>query len=128
MKTVTALLLVACAVGCGASPTPPATSPTSETAPSTPTGATSKQAQDEAARKLSHDECLSLGTTIADACRDTNTRSAQIEGWCSDIVAGVGTGSWIADCEKHVKYMDAMCITSNTSVRAMMDCDSEVQR
>jgi hypothetical protein len=123
MKTsaVTILLLVAGAAACGASSTPPSKTPPSE-------GAASEQPKDEATRSLSEDECKSLGQSIIDACHGTNTRSAQFEGWCGDVVHGVDTGSWVADCVKHVKYMDAVCITSNTSIRSMMDCDSAVSR
>jgi hypothetical protein len=91
-------------------------------------GATSAQGQDEATRALTHDECLSLGQSITEACHGTNTRSAQFEGWCSDVITGIDTGTWVADCEKHIRYMDAVCITSNTSIRAMMDCDAAIQR
>lgn len=124
MKTsaVTILLLLAGAAACGASTTPAAKNAE---------GATSQQAthqQDEATRPLTDDECKALGQSITDACHGTNTRSAQFEGWCTDVIHGIDTGSWLADCAKHIKYMDAVCITSNTSIRSMMDCDSAVSR
>jgi hypothetical protein len=120
MKSAAVLLLVGAA--CGTSAAPLAKSPTMSE------GTTSPQASDEATRPLTNDECKSLGQSIVDACHGTNTRSAQFEGWCSDVIHGVDTGTWTADCEKHVKYMDAVCITSNTSIRSMMDCDAAVQR
>jgi hypothetical protein len=121
-SAVTILLLLAGAAACGASTTSTAT------APKTAEGAASKQGQDEATRALTEDECKELGQSITDNCHGTNTRSAQFEGWCTDVIHGVDTGSWIADCVKHVKYMDAVCITSNPSIRSMMDCDSAVSR
>jgi hypothetical protein len=89
-------------------------------------GAASQQGKDEATRALSEDECKSLGQSIIEVCHGQNTRSAQFEGWCSDVVHGNDTGTWVADCAKHMKYMDAVCITSNTSIRSMMDCDAAV--
>jgi len=91
-------------------------------------GAASQQGKDEATRALTEEECKSLGQSIIDACHGQNTRSAQFEGWCSDVVHGNDTGTWVADCQKHMKYMDAVCITSNTSIRSMMDCDAAVSR
>jgi hypothetical protein len=120
MKTAALLLLLTGAAAC-ASNTPNARSADSE-------GNTAPQGKDEAARALSEDECKSLGQSIIDACHGQNTRSAQFEGWCSDVVHGVDTGVWISDCEKHMKYMDAVCITSNTAIRSMMDCDAAVTR
>lgn len=129
MKTTAVLLLLAGMAACGGS-TPPANSPISNPEPSTKgaSGSTAAQGQDDPARKLTHEECLSLGESITEACHGQNTRSAELEGWCSDAVAGIGSGSWVSDCEKHIRYMDAVCITSNTSIRSMMDCDAAVQR
>jgi hypothetical protein len=128
MKTL-AVLLLAGAAACGGNTPPPAASPSSTSAGSSePSGATAQQGADNPARKLTHDECLSLGQSVTDSCHGTNTRSAELEGWCSDVIAGIGAGTWVADCEKHVRYMDAVCITSNSSIRSMMDCDAAVQR
>ena len=123
MSKLTISVLLAGAVACGgaSSTTPPAEAPAHH-------GATSAQGNDEASRPLTHEECLQLGQSITDACHGNVTRSNVFEGWCSDVITGIDTGSWVADCEKHVKYMDAVCITSNTSIRSMMDCDSAVQR
>ncbi|HEY1694566.1 MAG TPA: hypothetical protein VGG39_20490 [Polyangiaceae bacterium] len=127
MSKLTISVLLAGAVACGgaSATSSPAEGPASN---GNGNGATSAQGTNEAARALTHEECLSLGQSISDACNGTNTRSAQFEGWCSDVITGIGTGSWVTDCEKHIKYMDAVCITSNTSIRSMMDCDSAVQR
>jgi hypothetical protein len=121
MKTAVLLLLTGAACGTQAAPIAKTPNSVSE-------GTASQQPSDEATRHLTTDECKSLGQSITDACHGTNTRSAQFEGWCSDVMTGIDTGSWIADCEKHVRYMDAVCITSNTSIRSMMDCDAAVQR
>jgi hypothetical protein len=128
MKTAAVLFVLIGATACGANAPPSANSPSSSDSSSESSGATAKQGHDEVTRKLTHDECLSLGESITQACHGTNTRSAQFEGWCSDVITGIDTGTWVADCEKHVRYMDAVCITSNASIRSMMDCDSAVQR
>jgi hypothetical protein len=120
MMRTAALLLLLAGAACASNPAGPAKNESE--------GTTSQQGKDEATRALTQDECKALGQSILDACHGTNTRSAQFEGWCSDVIHGVDTGTWIADCEKHMKYMDAVCITSNTSIRAMMDCDSAVSR
>jgi hypothetical protein len=124
------LLLLAGAAACGGSSPPPAASPSSasESTKESSSGTTAAQGQDDPARKLTHEECLSLGESISQACHGTNTRSAELEGWCSDVIGGIDSGRWVSDCEKHVRYMDAVCITSNTSIRSMMDCDAAVQR
>jgi hypothetical protein len=119
MKTAAIIVILAGAAACGASSAPPAKNAE---------GITSQQPNDEATRSLSEDECKALGQSIIEACHGTNTRSAELEGWCGDVVHGVDSGSWTADCAKHMKYMDAVCITSNTSIRSMMDCDGAVSR
>ena len=92
-------------------------------------GATAEQAADHKAnRPLTKEECEQLGQSIIDTCHGTNTRIATIEGWCGDVVTGVGVGTWVSDCEQHIKYVDAVCFASTDSVRSMMDCDSHVSR
>jgi hypothetical protein len=95
-------------------------------------GATAQQADDaemkKASRPLTHEECQQLGQSIIENCHGTNTRIATIEGWCSDVVAGVGSGTWVADCEKHIKLVDAVCFESSPGPRGMMDCDQAVSR
>jgi hypothetical protein len=130
MKTAAVLLVLAGAAACGGNAPPSAASPSSGSSSSSSdsSGSTAQQGQDNPTRKLTHDECLSLGESITQSCHGTNTRSAELEGWCGDVIAGIGSGTWVADCEKHIRYMDAVCITSNASIRSMMDCDSAVQR
>ena len=115
------LVLVITVAACGSSPPPKAKGPTE--------GATAEQAADhKATRSLSHEECEQRGQSIIDTCHGTNTRIATIEGWCSDVITGVSAGTWVSDCEKHIKYVDAVCFSSTDSVRSMMDCDSSVSR
>jgi hypothetical protein len=111
-------------VACGSAPPPKAHGPDES-----PGGATAGQPADSKAnRPLTHEECQQLGQSIIDTCHGTNTRIATIEGWCSDVITGVSAGSWVSDCEKHVKYVDAVCFASTDSVRSMMDCDQAVAR
>ena len=113
-------LLLACAA-CGGSPAPKAQAPQE-------TGATAQQPPDKANRPLTHEECKQLGQSIIDTCHGTNTRSDVVEGWCSDVITGVDSGNWLSDCEKHIKYVDAVCFAGTDSPKAMMDCDSAVAR
>jgi hypothetical protein len=111
------------AAACGSAPPPRSRGPVEGS------GATAGQPADsKATRPLTHDECQQLGQSIIDTCHGTNTRIATIEGWCSDVVTGVSVGTWVSDCEKHIKYVDAVCFASTDSVRSMMDCDSAVSR
>jgi hypothetical protein len=83
------------------------------------------------ARPLTNGECEALAQWILDACHDrAGHRSAQIDGWCSDIERRTipGDRSWIAECVKNVKYMDNACFRSTTSISNLMDCDSSVSR
>jgi hypothetical protein len=93
-------------------------------------GATSRQAADDGARSLTQGECESLGGWLADACANRpNSRSAQVDGWCSDIIRTVHDGSWMTDdCTKHIKVVDSVCFRSTTIIRALMDCDNSVSR
>jgi len=130
MKPSVLLLLAAGVMGCAGKASVPAASPSPETSTDGPAGATSKQASDDPARALTPDECQSLGEWIAQACQNhENARSAQIDGWCSDMTRGVDGGSWQSgDCAKHVKYMDMVCFRSTTDVGSLMDCDDAVSR
>jgi hypothetical protein len=87
-------------------------------------------AQGGAGRALDQADCQSLAQWLADACQNRpNSRSARVDGWCSDIQQGVESGSWVTgECMKHVKYIDSVCFRSTTSVLNMMDCDDSVQR
>jgi hypothetical protein len=121
MRLGRVLVLVMTVAACGSSSPPKAKGPTE--------GTTAEQAADhKATRPLSHEECDQLGQSIIDTCHGTNTRIATIEGWCSDVINGVSAGTWVSDCEKHIKYVDAVCFASTDSVRSMMDCDSSVSR
>lgn len=127
-STLITLLFIAASAACASTSSTPPPKAAAAPAEATSEGKTSQQPKDEATRQLTEDECRALGQSIIDACHGQNTRQAQFEAWCSDVVHGVDTGTWVADCAKHMKYMDAVCITSNTSIRAMMDCDDAVTR
>ncbi len=129
MKATLLLLLAASAVACASTAPKPAASPDSSSDESA-AGATAKQASDDPARALTGDECHALAQWIADACQNRpNSRSAQVDGWCSDMIRGVENGSWESgDCAKNVKYMDSACFRSTTNVSNLMDCDRAVQR
>jgi hypothetical protein len=124
----TVLLLLGAAAAC-AGTEPPAETPSSAP-PSGASGATSRQAADDAARPLTATECESLGQWIAAACAgQPHTRLAQVDSWCGDIARTVGDGTWVTDdCTKHIRYMDSVCFRSTTMVRALMDCDRNVDR
>jgi hypothetical protein len=128
MKATVYLPLLAAVAACAASE-PSAKDPSSLES-SGGSGATSRQPADEGARALTKSECESLGDWLADACSNRpNSRSAQIDGWCSDIIHNVHDGSWVtADCTQHIKVVDAMCFKSTTIVSALMDCDNAVSR
>jgi hypothetical protein len=120
------ILALVCGAACAASE-PSAKDPSSVEKSS---GATSRQPADEGARQLTKSECDSLGEWLADACTNRpNSRSAQIDGWCGDMIHNVHDGSWAADdCAKHIKVVDSMCFRSTTIVQALMDCDNSVSR
>ena len=128
MKTTVCVPLLAFVAACAASE-PSAKDPSSVES-SGGSGATSRQAADEGARQLTKSECESLGEWLADACQNRpNSRSAQIDGWCSDMIHNVHDGSWVTDdCSKHIKVVDSMCFRSTTIVPALMDCDNSVSR
>ncbi|MDP9033432.1 MAG: hypothetical protein M3O50_01385 [Myxococcota bacterium] len=94
--------------------------------------ATAAPKTEDGARPLTAGECQSLAQWIVGACQDRgNDRSSQVDGWCSDLVsrAAGGDDAWVKDdCVPHVNYMDAACFRGTTSVRAMMDCDRNVDR
>ena len=115
------VLLVVAGAACGGS-TPSAKDPSG--------GAAEKPAEtgNSGDRPLTHDECQQLGESIIDTCHNTHTRMATIEGWCGDVIAGVSSGAWVADCEKHIRYSDSMCFSSADNSKSMMDCDAAVSR
>jgi hypothetical protein len=102
-----------------------------EPLPAVPQNPAPSATAESATRALTTSECEALAQWIADACHDREAlRSAQIDGWCSDIERRTTPGdrSWITECVKHVKYMDNVCFRSTTSIRNLMDCDSTVAR
>jgi hypothetical protein len=117
--------LLAAAGSCAGSTPPPAAATPGE---GTPSGSAERAADSKATRPLTRDECQQLGQSITDTCHGTNTRSATIEGWCSDVIAGVSVGTWVSDCEKHITYVDAVCFAGTDSAKSMMDCDAAVSR
>jgi hypothetical protein len=119
-------LVLAGLAGCGGAqrPAPP---PLGGDTPSD--GATAAQRPDEAARKLTADECNELASWIVQVCHSDTTRSAQVEGWCSDIVAKSADGAWQTDdCAKHIHYVDFACMRSTESSRSLMACDGTIAR
>ncbi len=118
--------LLAFSVPACAGETPPAASQT----PASPSPAARPSSADDPTRALTKAECQSLGQWMADACASRpNERSARVEGWCSDILRGVGDGTWVSgDCMKNIKYIDSVCFRGTTKVFSMMDCDYSVHR
>jgi hypothetical protein len=119
-STVLAVTACASALACGSSPPVVSTTP--------PRAPASRAA--DANRRLDGDECRSLGQFLSTACQTRpNERSARVEGWCSEIIRGVGDGSWVTgDCLKHVSYMDSECLRAAANVHVMMDCDKSIDR
>jgi hypothetical protein len=128
MKATVYVPMLVAVASCAASE--PSAKDPSSVEPSTGSGATSRQAADDGARSLSKGECESLGEWLADACANRpNSRSAQVDGWCSDMIRTVHDGSWVTDdCTKHIKVVDSVCFRSTTIIRALMDCDNSVSR
>ena len=122
MKATVLLLLVFGMAACAGAPPPPASPPS--------TGVTSNQGADDPGRSLGISECESLGQWVAEACANRpNERSAHVDGWCSDVLSGVSSGSWVhGDCMKNIKYMDSVCFRSAANVHNMMACDESVHR
>jgi hypothetical protein len=125
-QSLVAALVVAGLVACGgaqhAEPPPLDRSTPSE-------GAAAAQRPDEAGRKLTKDECDELASWIDQVCHTDTSRSSQVEGWCSDVVAKSAEGAWQADdCAKHIRYVDFACFRSTESSRSLMDCDRTVNR
>ncbi|HTQ42136.1 MAG TPA: hypothetical protein VMI75_05205 [Polyangiaceae bacterium] len=124
-------LILAIAIGmgataCGSSHSTPA-SPSNADGDSTEPGAANSQPGDNPARLLTHDECVQLGGLVSDACRDIHARSAQVEGWCNDVVASNESGAWVEDCAKHIHLIDSMCFRTANNARGMMTCDRTVE-
>ena len=123
MKTLVVLSVLVGAVACGGS-APPPVAPVNHAAEQRHSeGAAERQASENANRGLTADECTELGEYIAGVCHETNSRAARIEGWCSDMTARTTSGTWAADCQKSLKYMDSVCYRSTDNAPSMMACD-----
>jgi hypothetical protein len=119
--SIAAALAFACMTGCGgekAAEPPPAT------------GVTAVQPKNNPGRLLTEGECQSLGRWMAGSCQDRpNDRSAVVDGWCTDVIRGVESGSWVTgDCVKHITYIDSTCYRSTNNVHDLMECDKAVSR
>jgi hypothetical protein len=116
-------LSLALSAACGSKEPVPAAAPASTASPAN---------SDEPTRGLTNAECESLAQWIVDACHERANldRSTEAEGWCSDVErrSTAEDRSWIADCTKHIKYIDRACFRSTTKVRSFMACDSTVSR
>lgn len=116
-------VLAMVAGGCGGNE-PPAESPSNATA-TTP-------AANDGSRHLTKNECDALSQSIVDACNNRgNDRSAEADGWCSDMVSknSGDAPTWVAnDCVPHFRYMDRFCFEGAKNAHAMMDCDKTVDR
>ncbi|MDP9152435.1 MAG: hypothetical protein M3O36_21120 [Myxococcota bacterium] len=125
MRVTAAILGALWLAGCASKDPPRAMAPPGSPAPAAPNA-------DDAARPLTGGECQSLAQWIVGACQERgNDRSSQVDGWCSDVVSRAASGddAWVKDdCVPHIKYMDAACFRSTTSIRAMIDCDRNVDR
>jgi hypothetical protein len=118
-----AALTIVGATACGGNQPAPATPSGSHEASDEAPGATNAQGSDNPNRALRDDECTQLGEYIADVCHETHTRQTHIEAWCSDMVSRTSAGTWVSECTKSVKYMDAVCFRSTDNAVAMMACD-----
>jgi len=115
------------ATACGSSHSTPASPSNADGDSNGEPGAANSQPGDNPARLLTHDECVQLGGLVSDACRDIHARSAQVEGWCNDVVASNESGAWVEDCAKHIHLIDSMCFRTANNARGMMSCDRTVE-
>jgi hypothetical protein len=123
MKTLVVMSVLVGAVACGGSAPPPVAPVNHAAEQRHADGAAERQASDDANRPLTAGECTELGEYIAGVCHDTNSRQARIEGWCSDMTARTTSGTFAADCQKSLKYMDSICYRSTDNAPSMMACD-----
>ena len=130
MNTSALILVIGIGMGataCGSSnPTPATPSNADGESSSNEPGAANSQPGDNPARLLTHDECVQLGGMVSDTCRDVHARSAQVEGWCGDVVSRYDSGAWVDDCAKHIHLIDSMCFRTANNARGMMSCDRTV--
>jgi hypothetical protein len=122
MKAIAPLVLLVGATACGAS-LPAATTPSGSPSTHDAVGVTNAQGSDDPNRALTKDECEDLGAWMTQVCRTDYSRQARIEGWCSDVSTRTASVSWMTECAKSIKYMDAVCFRSTDNPSAMMTCD-----
>jgi len=123
MRLVLLIVGAMVATACGGKDQP-AESPSNDTSSST-------ASSNDGSRRLSKSECEALASSIVDACNNRgNDRSAEADGWCSDMVAkNSGDGTWVSgDCVPHFRYMDRFCFEGAKNAHAMMTCDKTVDR
>ena len=128
MKKVLLLLSLAAVTACGGSgASAPSKTPADQS--DTPAGAAAAQGGENANRLLDKNECDELAAWIYQVCHDDTTRSAEVDGWCTEHVAKADDGSFQSnDCAKHIKVIDNMCFRTTHSSRGLMDCDRSVNR
>jgi hypothetical protein len=129
MKTSALILVLGIGMGataCGSSQSTPASPSNADGDSNGEPGAANSQPADNPARLLTPDECVQLGGLVSDTCRDVHARSAQVEAWCSDVVAKYESGAWVEDCAKHIHLIDSMCFRTANNASGMMSCDRTV--
>ena len=122
MRIATLVVAGILSAACGGKETP-AESPSNDTSSST--------SSNDGSRRLTKSECDSLAHSIVDACNNRgNDRSAEADGWCSDMVAkNSGEGTWVSnDCVPHFRVMDRFCFEGSKNAHGMMVCDKTVDR
>jgi hypothetical protein len=121
MRVAFLIAFAAVAAGCGSKEAIPAESPTNEQPPSA----------NDPNRRLTKTECVDLGHSVVQACHDRgNDRSAEVDGWCSDMVQrNTDSDAWVTqECVPHFRYMDSYCFGSANNAHGMLDCDKTVDR
>jgi hypothetical protein len=127
LSAVAAIVVATCAA-CGGSAPPPAAHASNAHAPVAAAGATMAQPADDPKRPLTADECETLGQWISEGCHGGGSRSAVVDGWCSDVVARAANGMWVADCTAHIHRLDTVCFLGSSSPSNMMSCDATIAR
>jgi len=125
MKLSALAVLLLGTFACGGSAAPPVAKAPAPAQPAA--GATMAQPADDTKRPMTASECDTLGQWIAEGCHGGGSRSARVEGWCSDVVARVTSGSWTDACVQHVHRVDTVCFLGSDSPSTMMACDSSVE-
>ncbi len=123
IRTAMGIAAVVVATGCGSKELPPIESATNAQPAS--------GSATDPSRRLTRSECESLGQSIVEACHTRgNDRSAELDGWCSDMVRNnTESAAWVTgECVPHFRYMDSFCFGSANNAHGMMDCDKTVDR